>query len=92
MALETTSEGIREELDLTIFVPCYNEATRIEGTLSTIREAHGELRLTYEVIVVDDGSTDDTAAIVERYRAAHPDFPYAPAQEFPEPRPLEVLR
>ena len=75
MPLRRTSEGIREELDLTIFVPCYNEATRIEGTLETIRGAHAELPLTYEVIVVDDGSTDDTARVVEAYRAAHPDFP-----------------
>jgi glycosyltransferase involved in cell wall biosynthesis len=75
MSLETTSEGIREELDLTIFVPCYNEATRIEGTLSTIQEAHAELKLTYEVIVVDDGSKDNTAEVVERFGAAHPGFP-----------------
>jgi glycosyltransferase involved in cell wall biosynthesis len=39
MPLETTADGIIEELDLTIFVPCYNEAERIEGTLSTILEA-----------------------------------------------------
>jgi glycosyltransferase involved in cell wall biosynthesis len=75
MALQNTAEGIREELDLTIFVPCYNEATRIEGTLATIREAHAELPFTYEVIVVDDGSTDDTAGIVEGFQTRHPDFP-----------------
>ena len=75
MTLEKTAEGVREELDLTIFVPCFNEAMRIEGTLSTIREAYGELQCTYEVIVVDDGSTDDTAQVVERFREGHPDFP-----------------
>jgi glycosyltransferase involved in cell wall biosynthesis len=75
MPLETTADGIIEELDLTIFVPCYNEAERIEGTLSTILEAYGELAFTYEVIVVDDGSTDGTAAVVEQFSASHPGFP-----------------
>lgn len=75
MSLETTAEGIIEEIDLTIFVPCYNEAARIEGTLETIREAHGELKLEYEVIVVDDGSTDGTAEVVERFQKSFPDFP-----------------
>jgi glycosyltransferase involved in cell wall biosynthesis len=75
MALQMTADGILEELDLTIFVPCFNEASRIEGTLETIMEAHAELPLTYEVIVVDDGSTDDTARVVEAYQDRHPSFP-----------------
>jgi glycosyltransferase involved in cell wall biosynthesis len=75
MPLPTTAEGIVEDVDLTIFVPCYNEATRIEGTLATIREAHAELPFTYEVIVVDDGSKDDTARVVESFLKGHPDFP-----------------
>jgi glycosyltransferase involved in cell wall biosynthesis len=75
MALQSTAEGVREELDLTIFVPCYNEATRIEGTLATIQDAHAELKLSYEVIIVDDGSRDDTARVVEEYLEKHPGFP-----------------
>ncbi len=75
MPLANTAEGIVESIDLTIFVPCYNEATRIEGTLETISEAHAELKLAYEVIIVDDGSRDDTARVVELYLRNHPGFP-----------------
>jgi glycosyltransferase involved in cell wall biosynthesis len=75
MPLENTADGVVETIDLTIFVPCYNEATRIEGTLETISEAHAELKLAYEVIIVDDGSRDDTAGVVERYLRGHPAFP-----------------
>jgi len=67
--------GIREELDLTIFVPCYNEEQRITGTLDTIRAAHQQFTMTFEVIVVDDGSTDQTCAVVEAYQRQHPDLP-----------------
>ncbi len=48
---------------LSIIVPCYNEAQRVGSTLEEIgeyvRERDGEV----EVIVVDDGSADDTAAV-----------------------------
>jgi glycosyltransferase involved in cell wall biosynthesis len=67
--------GIREEIDLTLFVPCYNEESRIVGTLETIRAAHAEFTLSFEVIVVDDGSKDQTCAVVEHYQAQHPELP-----------------
>lgn len=72
---EPSPAGIREELDLTLFVPCFNEQERITGTLETIRSAHAEVPLTYEVIVVDDGSKDQTCAVVEAYQRAHPEMP-----------------
>ncbi len=67
--------GIREEIDLTLFVPCLNEETRIVPTLETVRAAMAELGCSYEVIVVDDGSTDRTAAVVQDFAARNPDMP-----------------
>lgn len=50
---------------LSVIVPAYNEASRIEGTLEQI-EAYLQSRpFTAEVLVVDDGSLDDTARRVE---------------------------
>lgn len=58
------------ELSLTIVVPCYNEAPRVEATLDQIRKACSSIQLTsYEILVVDDCSTDQTAAVVEDYIA-----------------------
>ena len=51
---------------LSLIVPSYNEADRLPPSLIRMREhldASGE---EYEVIVVDDGSSDSTAATVER--------------------------
>jgi dolichol-phosphate mannosyltransferase len=60
---------------ITLFVPCYNEAGNIEGTLDVIAAACAEAAITYEVIVIDDASTDGTPEIVHRYMISHPDMP-----------------
>jgi glycosyltransferase involved in cell wall biosynthesis len=69
------SPTVENLLDLTISVPCLNEKDNIEGTLDTIAAAMRGFSYSYEIIVIDDGSTDDTAAIVERYAEAHPELP-----------------
>lgn len=67
--------GIREEVDVTFFVPCLNEESLVARTLDTLREAMLGSPLSYEVIVVDDGSTDRTGAVVRDYCSAHPEVP-----------------
>jgi glycosyltransferase involved in cell wall biosynthesis len=62
-------------LDLTIVVPCLNEENNIAQTLDTIASAMSELAYSYEIIVVDDGSTDRTAAVVKEYAQAHLQLP-----------------
>jgi glycosyltransferase involved in cell wall biosynthesis len=62
------------EITFTLFVPCLNEAPRIEGTLETVRQAMQQIGRSYEILVVDDGSSDGTAGVVERYQAAHPEM------------------
>jgi glycosyltransferase involved in cell wall biosynthesis len=47
-------------------IPAFNEAARIRDTLCRIAEYLKGARFDTEILVVDDGSTDDTAAIVER--------------------------
>ena len=51
--------------DLSIIIPAYNEAERISETLHSIAAFLDERNLDDEVIVVDDGSEDDTVAVAE---------------------------
>jgi dolichyl-phosphate beta-glucosyltransferase len=54
--------------DLSIIIPSYNEEPRLPETLQRIAEYLPTLGLRTEVLVVDDGSTDRTAAVAESFR------------------------
>ncbi len=60
-------------VDLTCFVSCYNEATSIVETLDTICSAAAEVGLSFEIIVIDDCSKDNSREVVGEYIASHPD-------------------
>jgi dolichyl-phosphate beta-glucosyltransferase len=53
-------------LKLAVIVPAYNEEPRLEKSLLRIREYLSTQNYAWCVVVVDDGSTDATAQIVQR--------------------------
>ena len=55
-----------------IVVPAYNESARIGATLEQILDHVRRQNWNAEVIVVDDGSRDDTLIIVSRFAAGDP--------------------
>lgn len=57
---------------LTIFVPALNEEGHLEASIGVVTRAAREARLEYEVIIVDDGSTDRTPEIADRLAVADP--------------------
>jgi len=56
----------RSILALSVVIPAYNEARRILPYLQAIAAYMGRRGLSYEILVVDDGSQDDTAMLVAR--------------------------
>jgi glycosyltransferase involved in cell wall biosynthesis len=60
---------------LSVIVPAYNESTNIQhGALSKVADYLEQQSYSYEVLVVDDGSEDDTADLAEAFSAAHAHF------------------
>jgi glycosyltransferase involved in cell wall biosynthesis len=54
---------------ISIIIPAYNEEALLDGTLDAVRAAAATLGSPYEIIVVDDGSTDRTAKIAAEHGA-----------------------
>lgn len=59
---------------LSVVVPAYNEALRLPGTLERMREHFDATGERYEVILVDDGSTDATTAEAHRWAERWPEL------------------
>jgi glycosyltransferase involved in cell wall biosynthesis len=58
------------EVELSIVIPAYNEEKRLPPTLEKIAAWIAAKGITAEVLVVDDGSTDGTARVVESYKSS----------------------
>jgi len=56
---------------ISIVIPAYNESARIESALERVLGCVNERGWDAEVLVVDDGSTDSTAAVVKRWMTHH---------------------
>lgn len=59
---------------LSIVIPAYNEGARIENALQRVLACVAERHWNAEVLVVDDGSSDSTPDIVQRWMATHPNL------------------
>lgn len=57
---------------LSIVIPAYNEESRLPHTLPKVVEFVEAQPYEAEVLVVDDGSVDRTAELVEKFAANHP--------------------
>jgi len=60
------------ELELSIVLPIYNEAGNLQLFIPELSAALGALGRTYEIIAVDDGSSDDSVAILRTLKSDEP--------------------
>ena len=68
---QTNISGVPER-SLSIVIPAYNESENILATLENISTALEPLSLCHEILVIDDGSADATAALVESHLSRFP--------------------
>ncbi len=63
-------------MDLTIIIPCHNEAGNLPSLIEDIRSVMDGRPESYEVLVVNDASTDDTAKVAADAGARVVSHPY----------------
>ena len=61
---EWEAAGIRGMLS--VVIPAHNEEGNITETVQNLAAALRKADITYEILVINDGSRDDTAAILDR--------------------------
>src|SRR3954452_21595817 len=54
------------ELDVSIILPVYNEAEHLEQEVARVKSAMDASEYSYEIIVIDDGSSDNSAEVASR--------------------------
>ncbi|MDY7015655.1 MAG: glycosyltransferase, partial [Cyanobacteriota bacterium] len=59
-------------VDFSIAIPTYNGAKRLPDVLDCLRSQTHLHALNWEVLVVDNHSNDNTAAVVEAYQSYWP--------------------
>jgi len=59
-------------ISLSVIIPAFNEERRLSATLEQLTSFLEARKWDWEIRVVDDGSTDGTAQIVERHAAVQP--------------------
>jgi glycosyltransferase involved in cell wall biosynthesis len=64
--------SISHDVVLSVVVPAYDEAPNLERLVAEIRAAVEPLGLSWELVIVDDGSADATPAILATLAAAEP--------------------
>ena len=57
-------EGQQAGYSISVIIPVYNEESKIHSLLAHIREILSETLLQYELIIINDGSTDNTELVV----------------------------
>jgi glycosyltransferase involved in cell wall biosynthesis len=65
----------QSRVEVSFFVPCYNEERNVGGALAKLRTVAEQLGIGYEILVFDDCSRDRTSDVVQAYRRANPGVP-----------------
>ena len=61
---------------LSIIVPSYNEEGNIEAFFSAVQETLQTIPYRYEVIFIDDGSSDNTLQVIQKLADEYPAVTY----------------
>lgn len=65
--------GATSAIDISIIIPCYNDAPHLTWGVDEVLDTLRRARWTYEIILVNDASPDNTREVIEQIIREHPD-------------------
>jgi glycosyltransferase involved in cell wall biosynthesis len=71
---DVRSSGPGEQAYLSVLIPVYNEEENLRALGEEVTAALAGLGMTYEVLLVDDGSTDRSFELIEQLAREYPGF------------------
>jgi len=60
-------------VELSVVVPCYNEAGNLPELVARLRSVFEKRKVRGEIVLVNDGSRDDTGAVIDALSKTHPE-------------------
>ena len=58
---------MEKNIKITVLIPCYNEGKTIEKVLTDVKKSLDEIKCLYEIIIINDCSSDNTENILKKY-------------------------
>ena len=68
----SVDDGQANSLDVTVVLPCYNEQNHVRDELERIAKALDASDFSYELLIIDDKSTDNTLAVLREELPRYP--------------------
>lgn len=70
----------QQRVDVTVVLPCYNEQDHVLLEIARVSEALDASEFSYELLVIDDASTDNTLEVLQKAQADYPHMRLEPFQ------------
>ena len=76
------TDGVQptHRVDVTVVLPCYNEQDHVLLEIARITEALDASEFSYELLVIDDASTDNTLEVLQKAQENYPHMRLEPFQ------------